>query len=212
MRYFTRPSCSVPVFRMPSALDNGKWAIDGSYSALYGIPEDADMDKVVRITPWPFLPGDVKCRQWHMMHVIDFLYPVGVRRQKMQFILGYNIAKCHRDLLVKKGLIPYAASIKRPCLETHLESFQEMSILRTNPRDSGLSSGSMDGSNGNYVHTHKMDHALGGFHAMERRAQSADNVWESWSVDSDEEYMLSAAEKQLFVVEENITGEGIEQI
>eukprot|EP00397_Hematodinium_sp_SG-2012_P021800 GEMP01022545.1.p1 GENE.GEMP01022545.1~~GEMP01022545.1.p1 ORF type:complete len:264 (+),score=62.68 GEMP01022545.1:593-1384(+) len=206
VRHFMWSICVPPFFRRPCRLDNGRFVFDGAFSALYGVPEDADEAKVVRITPWPFIPGDVKCRRFQTMHLLDCIYPVGLERQKQQFITGYKLARHHHDVFVKKGLIPYSSSTRRPCLNTHLKAFQEMSVLRTSMKDSGL--GSEDTSTGmssERSYCHKMDAVTSEVIAARRRCQSADNLPENWNAAAS--YMLCAEDRKLFVVEENSNGD-----
>lgn len=55
-------TCTIfPLLGTPLDLfGTNKWHIDGALSASYAIPDDQDPERVVRISPFPFVPVDVR--------------------------------------------------------------------------------------------------------------------------------------------------------
>lgn len=123
-------SCTVPpFFARPGVLPDGKWALDGGFSTVYAIPEDADPSKTIRVTPWPFLPGDIKLHSLSLIECVAALYPLSMKQQLKLFARGYEMGQNGFEVLARKGLVPL--QVPRGTLESHLRSFEEVAILRT---------------------------------------------------------------------------------
>jgi len=122
-------TCTPPFFRSPGKLEDGKYAIDGVFSMTYAIPDDADEEKIIRISPWTFYPADVKPSRLRRMHLVDFFLPLGIKHQTKQFCVGYKTAWENHQVFVKKGLKPKPYSTNpRKCLKEHVASFQNSAI------------------------------------------------------------------------------------
>jgi len=121
-------SCTVPpFFAKPGVLPDGKWAFDGGFSALYAIPPDADPAKIIKVSPWPFFPADVKLHRLSFMELVAAIYPLPIEYQRKLFARGYNMGQTAFDVLCRKGLSPLPEP--RGTLQSHLDSFEDVTIL-----------------------------------------------------------------------------------
>jgi hypothetical protein len=104
-------SCSmrvIPFFSKPGYLD-GKWLLDGGFSAFWSVPDDADPAKVIRVTPASGASiADVKpdkysdeCFRWMDVFRLPSLEDI-----LEQFRRGYHDGIRCRDRLIQKGLVP----------------------------------------------------------------------------------------------------------
>jgi len=148
--------CTLPFFRRLGRLPDGSACGDGNFSMMYAIPDDVDAEKLVRITPWCFLPADVKPSKYSKMHFVDAFFPTGPRAQiDDQFCVGYQTAWDHHEVFVKKGLKPKPYSTNpQALLQEHVAAFRDMANLRPTS-ENGSGSGSTDEDVGKTVVTPK---------------------------------------------------------
>eukprot|EP00437_Effrenium_voratum_P015801 CAMPEP_0181451012 /NCGR_PEP_ID=MMETSP1110-20121109/28471_1 /TAXON_ID=174948 /ORGANISM="Symbiodinium sp., Strain CCMP421" /LENGTH=371 /DNA_ID=CAMNT_0023575249 /DNA_START=11 /DNA_END=1123 /DNA_ORIENTATION=- len=101
----------MPFFRSPGMFQ-GKFYIDGGFSAMYSIPENQPWDEVVKVTCFPWwatlLPPAMGCATIQptrfMPTEVLVLYPWSHQRGLIK--QGYEDAKLQHDQLVAKGFRP----------------------------------------------------------------------------------------------------------
>jgi len=106
-------TCTIlPLIGTPLALEgrNGKWALDGALSAGYAIPDDQDLSRVVRVTPWPVMPSDICMPFMPWFHLWNCVFPPDAKRHLELFQVGYKCAMEKHDMFIAKGLKPLKPS------------------------------------------------------------------------------------------------------
>jgi len=132
--------CTLPFFRWLGQLPDGTYVWDGFFTMYYAIPEDEDPENIIRVTPWTFIPADVKPAKLSWMHLQCF-YPVGSKAQIKQWRVGYQTAMDHHRVFVKKGLKPKPLSTTpEKLLQCHIDEFYKIHALR--PPDEAMAPGS----------------------------------------------------------------------
>ena len=109
---------------------NNKWHIDGALSAAYAIPEDQDPEKIVRISPFPFVPVDIRMPFLPWFHCWNAFFPVDAKRSAELFAHGYKTARAHHELFLEKGFTLRERPDRRG-LSKHKKQFEHVAALAT---------------------------------------------------------------------------------
>jgi hypothetical protein len=93
-----------PFFCFPG-LYRGMLLIDGIFSAIFTYPPDCDEKKIVRISPFPFLPAvDIAPSFTEMFSLIDIFHTVRKDQIIRQLEIGYLSTQRKHELLKSRGL------------------------------------------------------------------------------------------------------------
>ncbi|CAE8736742.1 unnamed protein product [Polarella glacialis] len=106
----------IPFFRTPGVYQ-GRYYVDGGFSAIYSVPDGQPWDDVIKITcfPWwtticPPAMGVADIQPQHFMPTeVLILYPWAHQRTLIE--RGYKDAKLAHDHLVSRGLRPLPAPL-----------------------------------------------------------------------------------------------------
>ena len=124
-------TCTIfPLLGTPLCLRPGKWAIDGALSSAYAIPDDQDLSKVVRITPFTAIPYDITMPFMPWFHCWNMLFPPDAKRASELFETGYRVARSHHEMFLEKGFTPLDRPERRG-LSKYKKQFEQMAVLAT---------------------------------------------------------------------------------
>jgi len=136
---FVRTCCVPGIFGIPSRhKDTGKLCVDGGLSAVYTVPDCADPKKTVRVSPWPWVPGDIMMSFKPWFHFWNCFFLPEVEQYKQLFQEGYKEAEQNRQVFINAGFTPMHDHTKVLGLKGYMKSFESNTALRTQRRSGGL--------------------------------------------------------------------------
>jgi hypothetical protein len=78
--------------------------IDGGFTAIWAVPDDANIDKIVRISPFPLTGADISPSFEERFSARDVMYSRYKKQMWNEMKIGYRSAKRAHQRLIGKGL------------------------------------------------------------------------------------------------------------
>ena len=100
-------SCCLPfsIFGSPPVMRDGRYVIDGGFSALFPVPEDADISKTVTVHCFDKFNADIKMPWNPWFHLWRKWFPVSRRDAVHLFSQGYQRAAEGHHIFLEKGFV-----------------------------------------------------------------------------------------------------------
>lgn len=131
-------SGSIPPFTgSPSYFPNShNIAMDGALSSMYSVPDDANLNNVVRITPWSWCHHDIAMPFQPWFHIWNSFFPPDAVRHGQLFCEGYTCAKEHSHIFNAAGFVDKQATPKSSRkqafgLSRYTRAFENVAALAT---------------------------------------------------------------------------------